>query len=46
MKKRSTRNDWINLLAEYGEKHTVTYAPMRGTLPHPSEAGFASIYDR
>jgi hypothetical protein len=40
MKNRNNKKDWERLLSEYGEKYSVTYAPMTGTLPHPSEGGF------
>jgi hypothetical protein len=40
MKNRKSKRDWEKLLADYGEKYSVTYAPMYGTLPHPSEGAF------
>jgi len=40
MKNRSNKKDWSKLLADYGEKYSITYAPMYGTLPHPSEGAF------
>ena len=40
MRNRKSKKDWEKLLAEYGETYTVTYAPMQGTRPHPSEGSF------
>ena len=37
MIKRNNKQQWERLLADYGETHSVTYAPMYGTRPHPSE---------
>lgn len=40
MKQRKNKRDWERLLSDYGETYTLTYAPMYGTLPHPSEGAF------